>query len=139
MYVRTTTQRNKDGTERLYCQIAQAYRRPDGLPASRVFLHLGPRSPLFVANRKAALAASSGDVALVPQSSSSQVVHFCNGASFTNPSIGSARVGATCPPTSWRVANPNRYASLGRARMDGLVNMASSPLRRGAILRSVLT
>ncbi|MCU0693556.1 MAG: hypothetical protein MUF54_19375, partial [Polyangiaceae bacterium] len=40
-----------------------------------MLLHLGPRSPLFVANLKAALAASSGDVALVPQSSSSQVVH----------------------------------------------------------------
>jgi hypothetical protein len=49
-------------------------------------------------------------------------------ASFTDSSIGSARVGATCPPTSWRVANPNRYASLGRARMDGLVNMARQRL-----------
>jgi hypothetical protein len=36
-------------------------------------------------------------------------------AMFTNPSIGSARVDPTCPPTSWRVAIPNRYASLGRA------------------------
>jgi hypothetical protein len=45
-------------------------------------------------------------------------------ASFTNPSIGSARVDPTCPPASLRLANPNRYASLGRARMDGLVNMA---------------
>ncbi|MCU0693607.1 MAG: IS630 family transposase, partial [Polyangiaceae bacterium] len=34
--------------------------------------------------------------------------------------------GATCPPTRGRGANPNRYASLRPARMDGLVNMAYS-------------
>jgi hypothetical protein len=48
-------------------------------------------------------------------------------ASFTNPSVDSARVDPPCPPASSHLANPNRYASLGRARMDGLVNMAAAP------------
>lgn len=81
MHVRTTTQRNKDGTERVYCQIVESFRRPDGVPSSRVLLHLGARSPLFVANLKAALASSKHGVAVAPESSA-QMVHFCGGLSF---------------------------------------------------------
>lgn len=81
MHVRTTTQRNRDGSERLYCQIVESYRREDGVPASRVLLHLGPRSPLFISNLKAALAASKQGVALTTASSDG-VVHFSRGLSY---------------------------------------------------------
>ena len=82
MHVRTTTQRNKDGTERLYCQIVESYRREhDGVPASRVLLHLGARPPLFIANLKAALAASKRGVA-VATARSDDVVHFSSGLSY---------------------------------------------------------
>jgi hypothetical protein len=57
-----------------------------------------------------------------PTATSAAPVLAAKSASFTNPSNGPAWPDGTCPPTSGLVANHNHYASLTRARMDGLVN-----------------
>ena len=88
MFLRTVKVKNRNGGYTRYAQLAESYRRADGMPANRVIANLGILSDLEIANFRASIKASKEGKAVVVPDVSNPQFEIIQNLAFLDVAVG---------------------------------------------------